>query len=153
MQALYEQHGRVMLAYAIGLVRDRAVAEDLVHQVFLRLLRGGIDITDSPLAYLCRAVRNAALNHQRQRHREIDLAAVEHWLESPPGQEEVGRSLERAVAELPPEQRDVVVLRIWGDMTFDEIATVLEMSPNTAASRYRYGLLKLKAALSPVARS
>jgi len=52
--------------------------------------------------------------------------------------------------ELPDEQREVIVLRVWGQMTFEEAATALEISPNTAASRYRYGLAKLKERLQPL---
>jgi len=50
----------------------------------------------------------------------------------------------RSLADLPPEQREVIVLKIWHEYTFEEIGKLLEISPNTAAGRYRYGLQKLK---------
>ena len=106
--ALYEEHGRALLAYACALVRDPSAAEDVLHQVFLNLLRGKRTIDGEPAAYLFRSVRNTALNHIR------------------------GQS------------REVVVLKIWGQLTFEEAAAVIGISPNTAASRYRYGLEKLK---------
>jgi RNA polymerase sigma-70 factor, ECF subfamily len=60
---------------------------------------------------------------------------------------EAGLEIENAMRELPPEQREVVVMRIWGEMTIVEVAAVLEISENTAASRYRYALNKLRVLL------
>ena len=89
-------------------------------------------------------MENAAFNYRRNHAREVELDADCRWLESPPGMEAVGLALESALRELPDEQREIIVLRIWGQMTFEEAAAALEVSPNTAASRYRYGLAKLK---------
>ena len=144
VKTLYEQHGRVLLAYAVSLLPDRAASEDVLHQVFVKLLQGNVFINGSPVRYLYRAIRNAAFNYRRSHSREVELEADCRWLESPPGMEAVGLALESALRELPDEQREVIVLRVWGQMTFEEAATALEISPNTAASRYRYGLAKLK---------
>ena len=57
----------------------------------------------------------------------------------------------RRLAELPLEQREVIVLKVWHDCTFEEIGGLLEISPNTAAGRYRYGLQKLKLKLEGIA--
>lgn len=59
--------------------------------------------------------------------------------------EQSALELQSALAELPEDQREVIVLHIWAKMSFEEIASALEISPNTAASRYRYGLSKLRA--------
>jgi RNA polymerase sigma-70 factor (ECF subfamily) len=67
--------------------------------------------------------------------------------------EETGLALQSALAELPVEQREVIMLRVWGRMTFEEAAAVLDISPNTAASRYRYALEKLRDELQPLSRS
>lgn len=141
---LYDEHGPALLAYACGLVRDPSVAEDLLHQVFLNLLRGRAAISGEPRPYLFRAVRNAALNHIRGRSREVELADGGVWLESPDASKETSLALQSALSTLPEEQREVVVLHIWGELTFEEAAAVIGISPNTAASRYRYGLAKLK---------
>jgi len=58
--------------------------------------------------------------------------------------------LAAALAELPPEQRAVAHLKLWEGLTFEEIAAILELSPNTAASRYRYALDKLRGRLRPL---
>ena len=142
IRQLYEQHRRGLLAYACSYVTSFTVAEDVVHHVFERLLRGGIEVTGPPEPYLYRAVRNASLNALRNRSREVEL--TDDWLMSPPGLEETAVELQSALKELPEEQREVIVLRLWGQMSFEEAARALNISVNTAASRYRYGLAKLK---------
>jgi len=144
VRSLYEKHGRALLAYASALLRDPSAAEDVLHQVFLKLLRGRVAIDGEPARYLFRAVRNGALNHIRGQSKEVELADGAAWLESPDGSKETALALQSALNALPAEQREVVVLRIWGQLTFEEAAEVIGVSPNTAASRYRYGLAKLK---------
>lgn len=140
----YDEHGPALLAYAAALLRDPSAAEDVLHQVFLQLLRGRVAISGDPAPYLFRAVRNTALNHLRGQSREVELADGGVWLESPDGSRETSLALQSALKALPDEQREMVVLKVWGQMTFEEAANVVGISPNTAASRYRYGLEKLK---------
>ena len=147
---LYDRHGRALLAYGCSLLRDPSAAEDVLHQVFVKLLRGRMDIVGPPAAYLFRAVRNAALNHMRGRSREVDLKDDGRWLEGPAGTEETAIALQSALQMLPDEQREIVVLRMWGQLSFAEAAEVAGVSPNTAASRYRYGLAKLKEIWKPL---
>lgn len=142
VRRLYDVHGRALLAYACALLHDPSEAEDVLHQVFLQLLRDGGTEISSP-GYLFRAVRNRALNHLRGRSREVALDGEAQWLESPSGSTETALALQSALRTLPDEQREVIVLRVWGQMTFEEVAAVIGVSPNTAASRYRYGLEKL----------
>ena len=146
VQRLYEVHGRALLAYACAFLHDPSEAEDVLHQVFLQLLRdGGTEISSA--GYLFRAVRNRVLNHLRGRSREVALdVALDGrvpWLESPSGSTETALALQSALTTLPTEQREVIVLRVWGRLTFEEVAEVVGVSANTAASRYRYGLAKL----------
>jgi RNA polymerase sigma-70 factor (ECF subfamily) len=157
VERLYDRHGRVLLPYACAFVPDRASAEDVVHHVFLRLLRGGIQIEGSPVPYLCRAVRNVALNQRRNRARETSLEEDGHdvnvaggWLESPVGLHEAGIAIQTALRTLPREQREVIVLRVWGQLSFKETAEAVGVTVNTAASRYRYGLAKLRTQLAPL---
>jgi len=147
IRRLYEEHGRGLIAYACSFVSGFAAAEDVLHQVFERLLRGGIELEEPPAPYLYRAVRNAALNVVRNRSRDAQLD--DGWLESPAGMGVEGIVLQSALRELPEEQREMIVLRVWGQMSFDEAAATLGISPKTAASRYRYGLLKLREQFNP----
>jgi len=143
VEALYEQHSRGLRAYACSVTGSFAAAEDAVHLVFERLLHNGIEITGPRTPYLYRAVHNAALNHIRGKSREAELTDI--WLESPGGMEQSALEVQGALAELPQNQREVIILHIWAQMSFDEISSALEISANTAASRYRYGLSKLRA--------
>ena len=151
VRRLYELHSRGLLAYACSFVTSFASAEDALHQVFERLLRGDIEIAESPVPYLYRAVRNAALNQIRRRLRDVDLD--DQWLVSPPGMQQVGLELQSALQKLPEEQREIILLHVWAQMSFDEAAAALNISPNTAASRYRYGLSKLREQFQTATRS
>ncbi len=149
---LYEVHGRSLLAYACTFAPDLAAAEDVVHGVFLRLLSGKVTLPDSPLPYLFKAVRNTALNERRRQTREVALSHAAGWLEAPAGLEDDAIALETALGTLPLEQREVVVLRIWGQLSFEEVGVVIGCSINTAASRFRYGCQKLRAVLRPLTK-
>ena len=111
-----------------------------------------LSISGPPVHYLCRAVRNAALNYRRDRAREVELSSNGHFLEGPPGMADMGLALDTALRALPQEQREVIVLRVWGQMTFEEAAAALEIPANTAASRYRYALAKLREQLKPLGK-
>jgi RNA polymerase sigma-70 factor (ECF subfamily) len=65
---------------------------------------------------------------------------------------DAGIVLQSALRDLPVEQREVITLRVWGQMTFDELATTLGIPAKTAESRYRYGLSKLKEVFRPVTK-
>ena len=67
-----------------------------------------------------------------------------------PDEQEFRRALAEALGELPPDQRAVVHLKLWEGLTFEQIADALEIPMNTAASRYRYGLDKLRDRLRPL---
>ena len=142
VRQLYERHARGLLACACTYVTSFATAEDVLHQVFERLLRGDLAITGAPVAYLYRAVRNASLNKIRDRAGDVDFH--EGWLDSPTGMEQTAMEIQSALRELPDQQREVILLHVWGKMSFEEVADALEIPANTAASRYRYGLSKLR---------
>ncbi|MGC2698310.1 MAG: sigma-70 family RNA polymerase sigma factor [Candidatus Angelobacter sp.] len=146
VQGLYRHHGPALLAYATSLLGDRTAAEDTVHEVFLEML-GKVFMPDEPRPYLFRAVRNRALNSWRGRER---LTTLDHheWLVKTEATMEAAIAIEKAMRDLPVEQREVVVMKVWGEMTLDEMAKVLEIPLNTVASRYRYALAKLREILN-----
>jgi len=143
VQELYQNHGAALLAYASALLGDRSAAEDALQQVFLKLLSGRVPAPAQARPYLFRAVRNTALNSHRARARIVPLDD-QQWLARPAGMIDAGVEVEKAMRALPQEQREVVVMRVWGEMTLEEIATVLDVPANTVASRYRYALDKLR---------
>ena len=145
----YDQHGPALVAYACSFVADASAAEDAVHQVFLKLLRGNTQTPDAPLAYLYRAVRNAALNVRRNGERDVPFETQDPWFVHRGGDREAALALQVALGELPEEQRKVVIMRIWSGMTLEEIAAATGSPLNTVASRYRYALGKLREQLKP----
>jgi RNA polymerase sigma-70 factor, ECF subfamily len=144
IRALYEQHSSSLLLYARSMLPDRAVAEDVLHEVFSVLLRGNTELPDVPAAYLFRAVRNAALNARRNEAKHVALDAEEPWFQHRRSSPESALALQSALRELPEEQREAVILRIWAGMTLEEVAAATGVPLNTAASRYRYALEKLR---------
>ncbi len=148
IQSLYLRHGSALAAYACCSGLDFALAEDVVQQVFLKLLRADGAAPRFPLAYVYRAVRNASLNLLRNRWHETELPEDERWLVHSSGaNSEDALLLQKGLRELPPEQQETVFLRIWSGMTLQEIALATDTPLNTVASRYRYALERLRVIL------
>jgi len=148
VEACYSKHGPALLAYARSFGLDHHTSEDLIHRLFLTVLENPTSI-DELRPYLFRAIRNAALNQLRDSSRELDLSEQEPWFENRNFSREAELDLRSALRELPPEQREVLLMHLWGGLTFAEIASVLAASPNTVASRYRYALNALRRRLQP----
>ena len=146
---LYRKHGPALLLFALAIMGERSRAQDAVHHVFLKLLeRGDLRRAGDKKAYLFRCVRNAVLNERKCQDRQRPLDD-EAWF-SPPDQDYAGeQNLRRALLALPDDQRQVVVLHVWGELTFSQIGGLLDVSSNTAASRYRYALTKLRDSMLP----
>ena len=127
------------------MVGERDLAQDAVHQVFLRLLESGdLRRAADQKAYLFASVRNQLLNDAKVRQRTVPLEPDSTWFEPPERDYAAEQNLRRALGELISDQRQVVILHIWGGLTFSQTAEVLGISANTAASRYRYGIGKLR---------
>jgi RNA polymerase sigma-70 factor (ECF subfamily) len=141
---IYDRHGAALAACACAVLFDYSLAEDIVQNVFMRALRGDLVTPEAPRAYFYRAVKNAALNSLRDRRRESALPGDVDWLVHKGGDRIASLALQRGIELLPADQRDVVILHHWSGLTFAEVSEALEISPNTAASRYRYALQKLR---------
>ena len=149
IESLYRQHGAALLLFASAITGERSRAQDAVHQVFLKLIENGnLGRAQDKKAYLFACTRNAVLNERKFQDRHEPLEFDSAWF-SPPDRDISGeRNLRRALAALPEDQREIVVLHIWGDLTFSQIADLLSINANTAASRYRYALGKLREEMS-----
>jgi RNA polymerase sigma-70 factor, ECF subfamily len=145
IEKLYRHHGAALVLFAASIAGSRNSAQDAVHKVFLKLLDRGprYDLTDSK-AYLFTAVRNTVLNDHKQRERVVDSDPEIAWFDPPAQDYHAQRQLQLAIKQLPEDQRQIVILHVWGELTFGQIAEVLGISSNTAASRYRYALSKLR---------
>jgi RNA polymerase sigma-70 factor (ECF subfamily) len=148
IEMLYRRHSPALLLFALAMTRERSRAQDAVHQVFLKLLeRGSAARAVDVKAYLFASVRNAILNDAKVRKREVPIDSESAWFDPPNRDHAAELNLRRALGALSDDQREVTIMHIWGDLTFSEIAEVLGVSPNTAASRYRYALAKLRDAM------
>ncbi len=146
-EALYEAQAAALVLYGRALGLDHGEAEDVVQDVFRELLSRG-ERPERPERYLLRACRNRALNHRRSLWRRIAREFEAHrWFEPSAAESPHERAAMRCLAALPGGQREVIVLKLWHGMTFEEIGGLLDLSPNTAAGRYRYGLQKLRTCL------
>lgn len=150
---LLTRHGRVLVLYARQWTVSHADAEDAVQAALLSVV-GGRHPPRDPLAYLYGSDRNAALKLQRaerrriRRKRAVALGATRaETLFAERGNPDEIRRLEEALASLPNEQREVVVLKVWGRMTMPQVVQVIGTSVHTASSRYRYALEKLRVAM------
>ena len=141
---MYEKHGAALAAYACSYGLDHAAAQDVVHELFLKMLGEKAVALRAPLAYLYRATRNASLNVRRDQKRNTDLHSGESWFVHPDGNPDEVLSLQQALRDLPEEQRETVFLKIWSGMTLLEISKATENPLYTVASRYRYALAKLR---------
>lgn len=157
----YGEHAQALFAFLLNLTRDEDDTRDVLQEVFIKLarqpdlLRGVRD----ERAFLLRLAHNAAIDQMRRRttrdkyHEALGLDAEILSPFAPadePDEAAFRAELSAALGELPPEQRAVVHLKLWEGLTFERIAETLGIPLNTAASRYRYGLDKLRARLRPI---
>ncbi len=149
-EALYSEKASELILYGRALGLSHAEAEDVVQETFVHLMQRP-NPPEKPDHYCVRSFRNRALNYRRSLWRRLTREwESQRWFERSPQESPLERQAMSALANLPTEQREVIVLKIWHDYTFEEIGDLLELSPNTAAGRYRYGLQKLRVSLKGV---
>jgi RNA polymerase sigma-70 factor (ECF subfamily) len=146
-QKLYETKAAELVLYGRALGLSHAEAEDVLHETFVALMQQ--ERPPAKLEHYCvRSFRNRALNYRRSLWRRLTRELESRrWFERAAEESPAEREAMRCLAELPIEQREVIVLKIWQRRTFEEIGELLQISPNTAAGRYRYGLQKIKGEL------
>lgn len=152
----FHHHGPKLLLCARQWTRSMADAEDVVQDAFVRFWRHQRGLGGEPIGLLLTSVRRAALDRFRSDvRRTAREQAADGGLEDngsffePMGEDDDRRlAIEAALRRLPVEQREVLTLKIWGELTFEEIGAQLKISGNTAASRYRYALASLRKELT-----
>ena len=151
IENLYDLYGDRMYHYLVLKLKSPADAEDVLQEVFYRLVRYRVRLrmVRNYAAFVFRIARNEAnrfLKKKGQNPHDIWSAEFvvrtyqENLTASDPLELE---NLSVALANLPDDQQEVIILKIFEELTFKEIAHICHISPNTAASRYRYGLKKL----------
>jgi len=165
-----DENGPRLLLFARQQTRSQEDAQDIFQDALVKLVKKLEDGSFSGgqeawMPYLYTALRRLAIDVGRRddrRRRREDLVSTdsvfqrgeaEHpWFDSGSSDDEVRSQIEAGLKELPPKFAEVIVMKIWGERTFAQIGESLEISPNTAASRYRYGLEALKKKLGSARR-
>lgn len=161
LERIYDAHANALFAFLLHWTRNRTETQEILQEIFCRLatqpaLLNGIQ---DERGYLIRLANNLAIDHIRRRVARDRIQ--DRWAEdmdsplapaSTPDEAVFRDELSAALRAIPDEQRAVVHLKLWEGWTFERIAEALEIPLNTAASRYRYGLEKLRTRLSSLYR-
>ncbi len=159
LERLYDDHADALTGFLMDLTRDPADARDALQEIFIKLATRPelLDGVREERGFLLRLAHNLAIDLIRRRaarSRAHDALAEEasglFASTSDPDEAAFRDELAKALGALPIDQRTVVHLKLWEGLTFDAIAETLGIPPNTAASRYRYGVDKLRALLRPL---
>jgi len=158
LERLYDDHASALFAFLLNLTRSEADTRDLLQDLFVKIARQPelLSGVREERAFLFRLVHNAAIDLARRRetrqkyHKSAGAESDCVFVTFSRDEAVFATALSEALAELPIEQRAVVHLKLWEGLTFDSIAETLNISINTAASRYRYALDKLRARLRPL---
>jgi RNA polymerase sigma-70 factor (ECF subfamily) len=152
IETLYDRYGERLYHYLTIILGSRLDAQDVLQEVFCRLMKNAwrFRLVRNPAGYAFRMARNEAFRFLNKRKR-TDSDNIGHFklpeaiadaLQG--GSREDAALAAEALAEIPEDQREVILLKIYEDLTFREIASACGISPHTAASRYRYGMEKLR---------
>lgn len=156
---LYDAHAAALFALLLNLTRDEAETRDALQEIFRRLATrpDALCGVRDERGWLLRLAHNLAVDTLRRRaarsraHDGLAAETVELFAAAAdPDEAAFRRELADALGELPPEQRAVVHLKLWEGLTFERIAALLDIPPNTAASRHRYGMDKMRTRLRPL---
>ena len=152
---LYDAYGPRLYRYAALVLADRVAAEDALQDVFAKLapMLDGDPSAAITFAYLAASVRNTC--YSMLRRERVRGETKEPLIEpvAPGSTEEERMVIDDALRTLPAEQREVVYLKVFEGLTFQEIADRCGVSINTAASRYRYATQALRRVLGPESRA
>lgn len=155
--ALYDRHAGAVFRHALWTVGRVEDAEDVVQTVFVRLAERGGGGIGSLRSYLAAAAHRAAIDvlRARRRRRESPEVEVDALIGAcgGPADDVADREWAAQVARLPPEQREVVVLRAWGEFSFREIGRVVGVTTWTAASRWRLAIGRLRRSVAADGRA
>jgi RNA polymerase sigma-70 factor, ECF subfamily len=152
LEQIYVKYKRDLLLVALGLLNDTALAEDVVHDVFVRFAGQllGFRLTGSLKGYLLTCTVNEARNVLKARQRRLKISVLcceDESVASPLDHlicNEQAKKYVATLSQLPIEQREVILLHMQGQLSLARIAKRLDLPANTVKSRYRYGIAKLR---------
>lgn len=146
LSLIYDRYAGSLYRLLNALLGSPVDAEDALQEVFVTLATGRVSRIRNLKSYLFVAARHQAFTVLRRRKREPQFEDVTELEIAAPDGGSAGGEPDWAVllARLPLEQREVIALKVWEQMTFADIAQVVRASPNTVMSRYRYGIERLR---------
>ena len=159
LERIYDEHAQALFSFLLNFTRSEPDTRDVLQEVFGKIAArpGLLNGVREERAFLLRLAHNMAVDLMRRRSTrekhdgEFGKEALELFATGADADEECFHTaLAAALGELPPEQRAVAHLKLWEGATFAEIAAALGIPANTAASRYRYALDKLRGRLRPI---
>jgi RNA polymerase sigma-70 factor, ECF subfamily len=149
-------HAPRLLLFARQQARSEDDAQDLVQESVVEAWQRQNNGAPPPLPLVFATIHRRAIDFARREDRRThrELAALQPtsavWFDTSVEDRELGRFIQGAVNRLPESYREVVTLKVWGGLTYAEIAEALDIPANTAASRYRYGLAELRKLINEV---
>jgi RNA polymerase sigma-70 factor (ECF subfamily) len=157
LEAVYDAHASGLFHYLATITKTEADARDLLQELFIKLAKGASGRAHNQKAFLYRMAHNLAIDWLRRQRARLDSEDRLQKEHAPSEQSAVdpdtallARGFEEAMKTLPDEQRTVAQLKLWDGLTFEEIAEAQGIPLNTAASRYRYAIEKLRSLLRPL---
>jgi len=150
VELIWDKYAGDLFGFLQVMLRCRQDAEDVLQMVFVKIVRKRRQLAGARRldAYVFQIARNEASRFAKRRQRKRVLEpGREPWLlvaEADNARMELAEQLQTVLARLPQPQREVVVLKIYREKTFQEISRLLDVPQNTVASRYRYGMEKLR---------
>jgi RNA polymerase sigma-70 factor, ECF subfamily len=158
-ERLYDDHAQALFSFLLNFTRHEADTRDLLQELFVKLARRPelLNEVRDERSFLLRLAHNLAIDLIRRRgareknHEQLAGEIITVFAPAAaPDEGAFRQALAVALGDLPADQRAVVHLKLWERLTFEQIAELLSIPLNTAASRYRYGLDKLRARLRPL---
>jgi RNA polymerase sigma-70 factor (ECF subfamily) len=159
LERLYDEHAPALFAFVLNSTRHESDTRDVLQELFIKLARHPELLRDvrELRGFLLRLSHNLAVDFIRRRatrdrnHEQLAEQFVNVFAASAePDEQAFQQALAVALGELPEDQRAVVHLKLWEHLTFERIAEILDIPLNTAASRFRYGIDKLRHRLRPL---
>jgi len=156
VELMWNRYADDLFAYLLAVLCSRHDAEDVLQTVFVKIVQKRDRLAKARRldAYVYRIARNEAFSFISRRKKDRTIKTVdESWLNLPEGHKEtneLAEQIQAALARLPEQQREVIVMKIYRQKTFLEISRLLGLSQNTVASRYRYGMEKLRILLGDI---
>ena len=148
LELIWDRYSEDLLAFTVSMLCSRHDGEDALQETFVKIARNRRSVAKARnlKAYLVRMARNEAINVMNRRKRNVSLDVEEEdWLlPAEDGDQALTHDLARALASLPEDQRIAVVMKVYQGMTFQEMGNALGIPQFTAASRYRYGIQRLR---------